>query len=232
MKIGLFTDSHYSDKTASSNRLHSLSYEKIEEAMLYFKKNDVDLVICLGDLTDDCINVEDNPKALKKLMKMINSYGIKFYSLMGNHDCQSFTKENFDLLTSGAYPPFKIENETSVLIFLDCNYEISGEAYKVGKVDWTNTCLTNDQIDALKDTLNTKKKKYVFVHQNLDPGVEEHHIVHTADVIRKILEKASVELVVQGHYHLGHDNKINGIKYHTLPAMCEGKENCFEILDI
>ena len=46
MKIGLFTDPHYSDKQEPSvNRYHALSYEKISKAMEYFKENGVDLVI-------------------------------------------------------------------------------------------------------------------------------------------------------------------------------------------
>ena len=232
MKIGLFTDPHYSDKEASSNRLHSLSYDKIKKAMISFKKNSVDLVICLGDLTDDCVNVNDNPKALKEISKMINSFGIKFYSLMGNHDCLSFTKEEFNALTGGAYPPFKIETDKTVLIFLDCNYNDNGEKYKVGNVDWTNAYLPKTQFEALKKALNTEKEKYVFVHQNLDKGVEEHHIVHNAEEIRKIIEEAHVNMVIQGHYHLGHNNLINSVKYHTLPAMCEGEGNHFEILII
>ena len=68
MKIGLFTDTHYSDKTEpSENRYHALSYKKISKAMEYFKENGVELVICLGDLTDDCVNIRNNKKALRKL---------------------------------------------------------------------------------------------------------------------------------------------------------------------
>lgn len=232
MKIGLFTDPHYSDKKSSSNRLHSLSYDKIKEAMFSFKKQGVDLVVCLGDLTDDCINIKDNPKALKELSKMINSFGIEFYSLMGNHDCLSFTKEEFNALTGGAYPPFKIETDKTVLIFLDCNYNDNGEKYKVGDVDWTNTYLPSAQLNALKIELKSDKEKYIFVHQNLDKDVEENHIIHNAEEVRRIFEEAFVKLVIQGHYHKGHDNQIKGVNYHTLPAMCEGEKNYFEILEI
>ena len=233
MKIGLFTDPHYSDKEASSTRLHSLSYDKVKEAMTYFKSQNVDLVICLGDLSDDCVDIKDNPKALGKISEMINSFGIKFYSLMGNHDCQGFTKEEFDNLTGGAYPPFKIENETSILIFLDCNYEDNGEKYKVGMVDWINTFLPDDQLENLKKELENNKDVYIFVHQNFDNTVEEHHIVYNADKNRALFEKSNnVKMVIQGHYHLGKDTEINGVKYHTLSAMCEGQTNCFEVIDL
>jgi DNA repair exonuclease SbcCD nuclease subunit len=232
MKIGLFTDSHYSDKKASSERLHSLSYEKIKEAMVYFKEQDADLVICLGDLTDDCIDVCDNPRALKDLSLMINSFGIKFYSLMGNHDCQSFSKEEFIALTDGAYPPFKIETEKSVLIFLDCNYNDNGKKYEVGKVDWTNTYLPNDQLSMLEEAIKTNKDVYIFSHQSIDSEVEENHIVHNADKIREVIKQTTTKMVIQGHFHPGHDTIIDGVKYHTLKAMCEGKENFYEILTV
>ncbi len=234
MKIGLFTDPHYSDKVEPScDRYHSLSYDKIYEAMTYFKNEGVELVVCLGDLTDDCINIEDNPKALKRISDMINSFGIKFYSLMGNHDCLSFTREEFNGLSNGAYPPFKIENENCALIFLDCNYNDNGEPYKVRNIDWKNCFLPNEQFDKLKETLKNRKKKYIFVHQNLDKDVDKHHIVHNAEEIRRELEKAeNVKMVIQGHYHKGHENIINGINYHTLPSMCTDKKNYYEILEI
>ena len=233
MKIGLFSDPHYSDKKSSGNRLNSLSYDKITEAMTYFKEQNTNIVICLGDLTDDCIDVSDNPKALIKITEMINSFGIKFYSLMGNHDCLSFTKEEFDALTNGFYPPFKIENDESALIFLDANFEENGEKYKKGDIDWTNTFLPQEQIEALIQELKSSKDKYIFIHQNIDNTVQEHHIVRNADRIREILENASnVKMVIQGHFHQGNDREINGIKYHTLPAMCEGHNNYFEIIEI
>ena len=231
MKIGLFTDPHYSDKIEPScDRYHALSYDKISEAMARFKEEKVDLVVCLGDLTDDCVDINDNPKALKKLTDMIDSFGIKFYSLMGNHDYLSFRRDEFKELSNNAYPPFKIENENNILI---CNYYDNGEAYKVRDIDWTHCFLPDDQFDMLKEHLKSSKEKYIFMHQNLDKDVDRCHIVRNAKKIREELEKAeNVKMVIQGHYHKGHDNIINGIKYHTLPSMCTGKDNYYEILDI
>ena len=119
------------------------------------------------------------------------------------------------------------------MIFLDCNFCDTGESYKVREVDWTDTFLPFDQLQKLKDILKSSKDKYIFLHQNLDMGVDAHHIVHNAEEIRSELEKAeNVKMVIQGHYHLGHNNEINGIKYHTLSSMCTGKENSYEIIEI
>ncbi len=236
MKIGLFTDAHYCNfENLGGSRFPEAAYERIERGLDLFKKENVDLVICLGDLVDDCKNEKDNIDSIRKITSMIRSYGIDFYCLMGNHDYQNFTREEFDFLTDGAYPPFTLETEKSLLVFLDCNYEDSGEVYRKGEVDWMNTRLPEDQIRKLRDCLsqNRRKKIYVFSHQNIDKDAPGSHIVHNADEIRALFnEYGNVEAVIQGHYHSGHKNIIDGIKYITLPALCEGEAEFFEILDI
>ena len=52
--------------------------------------------------------------------------------------------------------------------------------------------------------------------------------VNTKDV----KESKKVKLVIQGHYHKGADNIINGIRYLTLPALCEKSDDYYMILDI
>ncbi|MBO5212973.1 MAG: metallophosphoesterase [Clostridia bacterium] len=236
MKIGLFTDPHYCDKDmVSSTRYHSLSYNKIKEAMDYFKEQGAELVICLGDLVDDCGSREENIRSIKKISTLINSYGIKFYSLMGNHDYQNFTREEFDLYTNGAYPPFCLETDKAILVFLDCNYEDTGKIYEVGKVDWTNAFLPSDQLSRLGEILDSEEEKkiIIFVHQIIEAGIDNNHTVRNAKEIRKLIDLSNSCIeVIQGHYHAGHDGIINGVSYHTLPAMCEGKENRFELLDM
>ena len=233
MKIGLFTDPHYSNKLEPSmNRYHSLSFEKIKEAMTFFKNENVDFVLCLGDLTDDCYDINDNSSALQGLIKMIDSFGLKFYSLMGNHDYTSFSEDEFNGLTNGAIPPFKIETNESVLVFLNCNFEDDESLYVKRNVDWTNTYLPSVQIDLLKKELLSGKEAYLFSHQNFDNEIDKNHIVRNSEYVRKVLKNGNVKMFIQGHFHEGHDTEIDGVKYHTLPAMCEGKENFFEILTI
>lgn len=234
MRIGLFSDSHYSSQEITNQtRRPRLSYAKIQEAMEHFR--DVDLVICLGDLVDHSGERMENERRLQEIAALIHSYSIPFYSLMGNHDCDMFTSEEFDRLAGGCIPPFCVGLEEKTLIFLNANYTRSGSAYVPGDVDWTDTAVPTDQVDALRCILDSEETKdaYVFVHQNLDPDVQWQHIIGNAAEIREILSKsAKVRRVVQGHYHPGHDNLIDGIEYHTLRAMCEGESNSFEIMDI
>jgi len=236
MRIGLFTDSHYCNKEKlGEGRRPALGYERIENELSKFKNSGVDLVICLGDLVDDCHDEKENIEMIRKISSMIRSFGMNFYCLMGNHDYQNFTREEFNFLTDGAYPPFSVSTKKSTLIFLDCNYEDSGEIYRKGEVDWVNTRLPEEQIELLKRTLseNKEKKAYIFMHQNIDKDVDGCHIVHNAEKIREILtENGHVEAVIQGHFHSGHRNEIDGIKYITLPAVCGINGDFFEIMDI
>ena len=233
MRIGLFADPHDSTKDVSCvTRRPSLSWGKIQRAMEAFVG--VDLVVCLGDLTDDCVDPEDNAPRLRALSEMIRGYGISFVSLMGNHDCNVFTREEFDAL-GGNRPPFSLRFNNVLLIFLDANYARNGVPYKPGTVDWTDTAVPDWQLEQLRCALADEdiREAVVFVHQNLDPGVQWQHIIANHAEVREILERSGkVRRVIQGHYHPGHDGTINGIEYHTLPAMCEGEGNYFEIIEV
>ena len=233
MKIGLFADPHDSTKAVSCvTRRPSLSWGKIQRAMEAFEA--ADLVVCLGDLTDDCEDPRDNAPRLKALSGMIRSYGKPFYSLMGNHDCNVFTREAFDTL-GGSRPPFSLTMDGKALIFLDANYTREGKPYAPGTVDWTDTAIPGDQLDQLRQTLEAPEvtDAFIFVHQNLDPNVQWQHIIANHAEVREILEASGkVRRVIQGHYHPGRDSVINGIEYHTLPAMCEGENNPYEMMEI
>ena len=87
MRIGLFTDSHYSSqKVTCTNRYNSESLRKIKEGYDFFKKEKAELVICLGDITDKEDTKEKEIKNLLEIKEVIDASEIKTYILMGNHD--------------------------------------------------------------------------------------------------------------------------------------------------
>ena len=231
MKIGLFADPHYSSqKESCGTRRPSLSYGKIREAMEQFRGQKADLVICLGDLMN-----AGEPDLLRDVSAMIHSFHIPFYCMMGNHDYGDFSREAFNELTQNSYPPFSVQYGNKTLIFPDANYLNDGQLYTSENLDWTNSFVPEDQVNQLKSVLadSTVTEAYIFLHQNIDPGVERHHIIRNAEEIRAILrDSGKVKAVYQGHYHPGHENIIDNIPHHTLPAMCEGEENRFRIVEI
>lgn len=109
MKIGLFTDSHFSSADVTcGNRYNSKSFQKIKEAYQYFHEEKCDLVICLGDLID---REDDHAKEitnLKKISKALLDYDMKNYVILGNHDAFAFELDEFYYVLGEQFRPENI----------------------------------------------------------------------------------------------------------------------------
>ena len=71
------------------------------------------------------------------------------------------------------------------------------------------------------------------IHENPDPDVQKDHIIRNAGAVREILEASgNVKLVLQGHYHPGAEHIVGGIPYLTVPALCEGENLPYRILEL
>lgn len=234
MKIGVFTDPHYCHADVlCGNRRPLLSYEKVREALDCFAKENVSLVLCLGDLTDHCDSHEEAKQCLAELMELIRNSGIPFRNVTGNHDYLDCTPDDFheqglDL------PPYAEQFGDYLFIFLDGNYRSDMRRFDIAGVEWTDSNLPPEQLAFLSDTLaNADRQCIVCIHENLDPGVEKHHIVKNAEEARRIIEESGkVPLVMQGHYHPGAESLIGNTRYKTFPAMCEGRENRYFVIEL
>ncbi|MBQ4509985.1 MAG: metallophosphoesterase [Clostridia bacterium] len=237
MKIGLFTDCHYCKaEYLGPTRRPKLSINKIREAMNAFKSNNVDIVFCLGDMTDHDENStkEQIIECFKEAMSLIKSYNIPFYLVPGNHDYLVMTANDMEKEADFKIPPYTVETNTHSFIILDANYRSNMVRFDKAGVQWTDSNLPPHQIEFLKNALNTSTKRcVVLVHENLDPSVDKMHIIKNAEQARDIIKNCQkVSLVIQGHYHSGKESTIDNIPYITLPAMCEGESNSFRILEL
>lgn len=235
MKIGLFSDPHYCKlENIGGGRSPLSSYGKISTAMAYFKEQEVDVCFCLGDLTDSP-NGSTRDEAIKNLdeiLALIRSYNIPFYLVPGNHDFLMLKRE--DMEKAGIKTaPYVIESEYNFVI-LDANYRSNMEHFDTAGVVWTDSNLPKEQISFLKNALNgSDKEVIVMVHENLDPSLEESHIIKNAEEIRKIISSSKkVKMVIQGHFHEGNEIFVDGIKYFTVKGMCQGNDNPYFILEI
>lgn len=236
MKIGLFSDPHYClSQDVGGDRRSALSYEKIRAAMSEFKKAGANICFCLGDLTDtpEGSTKETTKENLKNIMELINSFGIPFYLVVGNHDyltlnSEDFKKENIDT------PPYIIETKEYNFVTLDANYRSNMERFDTAGVVWDDSNLPPEQCEFLKNALaNSQKECIVLVHENLDPTVHYQHIIKNHEDVRKIIsDSGRVKMVIQGHYHEGSYQVIDNIPYLTVKGMCQGEENHYMILDI
>ncbi len=234
MKIGIFTDVHYCHaKRLCGTRRPSLSSDKLREAMTAFRKAGVDICLCLGDLTDHAPHdtKENVLSCLDEMLSLIHSFGIPFYLVPGNHD---YLVTRFDELfarLSQPTLPFFLDFGTLRLIFLDANYRSDMRRFDEAGVVWTDANLPPEQLAFLTRALDTATgEAIVILHECLDPLTDTDHIVKNADAVRALLENSGkVRTVWQGHYHPGADHTVNGIRYVTFPAMCEGEGNAFSI---
>lgn len=221
MKLGIFTDSHYSSQELTcGNRYNSRSLEKIKEAYRFFEKENCDLVACLGDLTDWEDSHEKEIGNLKQVAEVMNSSSVPTICLMGNHDAFTLTESEFYEILGG-HRPETLNVEDKTLIFLDACYFKSGVHYMPGDTDWTDAFYPHTA--ELKNQLDKANGEvYLFLHQNLDPEIrEDHRIYNSAEVNEILQESGKVKVVYQGHYHWGKESVHNGIRYVAFPAMCE-----------
>lgn len=237
MKIGIFTDCHYCNADyLGPTRRPILSIGKIKEAMEEFNNQNVDMVFCLGDMTDhnEGSTKEEIISCFNEEMKLIKSYNIPFYLVPGNHDYLVMTAEDMEREAGFKIPPYTIETDTHNFIILDANYRSNMVRFDKAGVEWTDSNLPPEQMKFLKENLSKSTKPcVVLVHENLDPSVDKMHIIKNASDVRAIINNSGkVQMVLQGHYHYGNENKIGNIPYITLPAMCEGEGNSYKIIEL
>ena len=233
MKLGIFTDSHYSSHEVTCKiRRNNQSLRKIREAYAAFEAEQCDLVICLGDLTDQEDSHQKEIENLKEIAAVIQSSPLRTICVMGNHDAITLSKEEFYSILEGCSPENCIIDGKQ-LLFLDACYYQNGEHYAPGDElsRWIDTLYPF--ADELEQHLaGTEQDTYVFLHQNIDPNVREDHRLHNSARLFEIFRNSGkVKAVYQGHYHPGMESEHDGIRYVTFPAMCE-RENAYFIIHI
>ena len=232
MRIGLFSDSHYSSAAVTcGNRYNSKGLERISKALQYFSAEKCDVIICLGDLIDKEAEHDKEIKHLKQISKLFSKTKIQIYALMGNHDAFAFGVEEFYSILGERFRPKNVFQENANLVFLDACYFKNGKHYQPGDSDWTDTFLPSTE--TLEKTLTKARGDVcIFIHQNIDPAIMDNHRLSNDKEIRDILEKSKkVKTVFQGHYHKGNASELNGISYLTLRALCE-YEDAYTVIDI
>ncbi len=208
MKIGFFTDSHYSSaKLTHGCRYNSRALEEIKKAFAFFSEQKCGLVICLGDLIDHENVHLDEIFHLQEISAVIKKHKLKTIVLMGNHDAFSFSqKEFYDILGEDCKPNnFKINEKN--FFFLDACHFKNGRHYTPDGGDWTDTYVPN-LTEFSQQLENAFGDCYVFMHQNVDANIREDHRIANDNEFRTIIERSQkVKTVYQGHYHPGYQSK-------------------------
>lgn len=229
MKIGIFSDPHYSSAEITCGcRYNGRSLQKIKAAYEYFDSCGCALAICLGDLADTERTVDEEIANLKKIGEVFGRAKTPTVALMGNHDAFTLTREQF-------YSAIGIKQVEQLvlggrhLLFLDTCYFKSGAHYAPGDSDWTD-CYYPDVKRLEEQLAQISGDTYIFMHHNTDIAIREDHRLSNAEELMACINRSGVvKAVYQGHYHGGHTSEYNKIPYVTLPAMCQVDDGYFVI---
>lgn len=218
-RICFFADVQYAPVPPHNGRMYDQGRERLSR-VLEAVKDDVDGYVNLGDF----INGEEAEASYAAMMQLCDRYGvdasgrsIPFIHVPGNHD--GFALPNESLCSSG----FSVHKLDGVhFIVLDGNYDWDSQPYGGTPGDWTKAWIPQEQLAALQHELKTCTSAVILCHYVLDPRANTLYSPGNADDVRQILEASGkVQAVFQGHYHEGFEQVVNGIPYHTIPAVCE-----------
>ena len=227
MKIGLFSDAHYSSQELTcGKRRNNLSLGKLREAYAFFAQQHCGLCISLGDLIDKNDSHEADVRHLKAVRAVVAAAGIETVCVMGNHDAFTFEKEEYYRILAGCEPADRTVDGKR-LLFPDSCYFRNGERYTPAGGDWTDCFLPGE--DAFLARLRkSETEAVVFLHHNIDPGIPEDHRLFNAEALfAGIRDSRKVKTVFQGHYHPGMRSQYGAVQYVTLPAVCENEHAYF-----
>jgi len=233
LRFGVITDLHYADRETMINRYYRSSMEKLHRAIDHFNSSNLDFIIELGDLKD--MDEAHNPatalRFLDDIERELQQFDGKVYHVLGNHDMDCISKENFLLHTRNASKA-KGRNYYSFtarglrFIVLDANFNEDQTPYCCGNFRWQKAFLPPEEIEWLRGQLSCDNKPVIlFCHQLLDHFSDVHKsvVVGNANEVVPILEQSGKVLaVIQGHHHSGHYSQQNGIHYWTMKALIEG----------
>jgi hypothetical protein len=247
IRFGIVTDIHYADRPNPdrTTRYYKESLGKLSECIDLMNQQQVDFLIELGDFKDQGASPKEKETLvfLSTIEKEFRRFKGARYHVLGNHDHDSISKEQFlDKISNEGYIKasgyYSFDRSSFHFIVLDANYTSEGKAYDHGKFDWTDAHIPKDQLEWLKNDLDSNKMPaVVFIHHRLDtPPVDKIYCPDNAEVVRKILENAgNVVIAFQGHYHEGGVSRLNNIHYYTLKAVVEGsgpENNNYAIVEI
>lgn len=244
--FGLLTDLHFAHREDKGNRCYNESFKKATIAMKDFNSFQLDFIVELGDLKDQSEkpNKKETISFLKEIDSLLISYGKPVYHVLGNHDMDNISKNEYLLNTSNPkgckgknYYSFKCNGYK--FIVLDGNYNLDQTDYDSGNFNWEEAIIPDHEFNWLKNELEKGEEPIiVFIHQLLDneSNLYKGLYIRNADEVNELLVKSNRVLAVfQGHHHDGGYSYQNGIHYFTMKGMIEGKlpdNNSYAIVEI
>lgn len=227
MRIAIIGDTHFGVRSGDQ---HFLEFQKqwFDQILFpYLAENDIDVVIQTGDFFDNRQYIKLNiiHEMLEWFVPKIDALGIKWYSLVGNHDC--FYRDNNaihaqELLRSASrFDSFTIADSWCEFI------EVGSKSILM--VPWINK---NNQ-DKILEEISKSNADYVVGHFELTGFPMYKGVLSTHGMDSDFLGK--FKLAISGHYHTVSEYKnirYIGTPYHlTWSDVVDGDNRGFWVLD-
>ena len=247
LRFGMVTDPHFARRRENIGRYYLDSAVKMQQAVDYFRGQDLDFIIELGDFKD-MSPAKDPAEALgylDSIEQVFQSYGGPAYHVLGNHDMDCISKSEF--LSRTANPGraagrswYSFARKGVRCIVLDANFKKDLTPYDRGNFSWKSATIPPEQLAWLDAELSShpRQRTLIFVHQRLDSfsGDDRHYFVLNAAEVVSVLERhPQVLAVFQGHCHEGGYSLRSGIHYWTTPAMVAGEwplHNSYAVVEV
>ncbi|MEI8046745.1 MAG: metallophosphoesterase family protein [Bacteroidota bacterium] len=230
LSFGIVTDIHFAEIPKSGTRRYTQSLDKLKECTAIMNEQKVDFLVELGDFKD-MSQPPDEQKTLgflKQVEEVFCSFDGPRYHVLGNHDEDCISKEEFlsicgnsGIDTKKSY--YSYNSGGFHFVVLDANYDSAGQDFDHGHYNWGDPNIPEKEMKWLEDDLKESNESVIiFIHQLLD-GAASYQVKNAAQV-RAVLENSGkVKCVFQGHYHEGNYSENNGIPYYTLRSLVRGR---------
>ncbi|WP_182870192.1 metallophosphoesterase family protein [Rhodopirellula sp. JC639] len=222
LRVGLVTDLHYADKPPAGTRHYRETLVKLAEAAAEFRRQQIDVLVELGDLIDAAETVETEQRYLATVNREFSAICDDRHYVLGNHCVDTLKKDEFLGAVGQSKSYYSFDRNGFHFVVLDSCFRADGQPYGRKNFHWTDANVPQEELDWLaSDLAATDNRTIVLAHQRLDVS-NNHGVKNNADVRRILEASGNVLAVFQGHSHQNDLKEIGGIHYCTLVAMVEG----------
>jgi len=225
--FGLVADPQYAPDTANQYRFYSTSRIRLQDAVDTFQVHALPFIAILGDHING-YEPTDTQKAYRDIdslnFQLMRYFGDR-YSVIGNHDCQSTSKEEFMGRIACIIPSkyYSFDRDNYHFVVLDCQYNPDGTDFNHNNNNWFNATIPDTEKQWLINDLAAagKTSVFIFMHDCCDTTKCLELLVNAAEM-RTIFENAgNVKAVFNGHKNAGGYANIHGIHYLPMKGMVE-----------
>jgi 3',5'-cyclic AMP phosphodiesterase CpdA len=229
-KIGLITDIHAASqkiraKNTPGNTVYPNKYRVLlPEALEKMEKEEVRMVINLGDVTND-----DSVKHAREVKRMTDEEEMDEMWVAGNHDDEE-TKRIFGIIDNYYF----VDRYDWRIIVLNSAEGPDDKESLPGYITYDGG-IGSAQLNWLKDVLKTEKNIAIAMHHPIWDKETRSYINPIYEDFKNIIEgNRNVKYVFSGHWHTPYwEKEQNGIKYFGIAALSlDGMEGFYKTIDL